>query len=100
MTGDKVEDEVVAQLVRWAERDARVRALLLTSSRAIGAAPRDAFSDYDAIVVVANAQSFVEEDAWLREYGEPLVRFRDTDAVLGLTTYARLVLHTDYREGR
>jgi aminoglycoside 6-adenylyltransferase len=97
MTGnsDTAEDNVVARLAAWAESDERVRALLLTSSRVVDTAPRDIFSDYDVIVVVADSQVFAEEDAWLRAYGEPLVRFHDAIVVFGMITYTRLLLYTD-----
>jgi aminoglycoside 6-adenylyltransferase len=40
---------VIERLLNWAEHQTLVRAMLLTSSRAIPNAPTDIFSDYDVI---------------------------------------------------
>jgi aminoglycoside 6-adenylyltransferase len=89
------EADVIARLASWAERHPLVRALLLTSSRANDRAPRDIFSDYDVIVVVSDLPPFVDDDTWLADFDEPLVRFRDTQQLQGIPTHHRLVLYAD-----
>lgn len=86
---------VIERLVRWAERQALVRVLLLESSRASDDAPLDAFSDYDVALVVSDVRPFVESETWLSDFDEPLVRFRDTSVTMGIQTYNRLVLYKD-----
>jgi aminoglycoside 6-adenylyltransferase len=90
------EAAVLDRLTRWATQHALVRALLLESSRANEQATLDAFSDYDVLLVVSDVRLFVEDDAWLGDFGLPLVTFRDTKQVWGFETYARLILYADY----
>lgn len=89
------EAEVLGRLVRWAEAQPLVRALVLESSRAHGQAPLDLFSDYDVLVAVSDLQPFAD-DAWLGAYGTPLVTFRGTNPVWDVETYGRLVLYDDH----
>ena len=71
------EDEVIQRLIRWGEERAAVRAMLLTSTRAIPNAPLDDFSDYDVILVVTDIRRFYEDRAWLEDFGRVLVGFWD-----------------------
>jgi hypothetical protein len=59
---------------RWAAGRADVRALLIVGSRARIDTPADAFSDHDFVVVVEDAQPFVDSAAWVAEIGPPAVR--------------------------
>jgi hypothetical protein len=43
---------VVTQLIEWANQQHLIRAVLLTSSRAIPHASLDVFSDYDVILAL------------------------------------------------
>ncbi|MBA3274447.1 MAG: aminoglycoside 6-adenylyltransferase, partial [Chloroflexia bacterium] len=52
------DDDVIRNLVAWADRHAEVRAMLLTSTRAVPDATLDAWSDYDVILVVADIHPF------------------------------------------
>ena len=90
------EAEVLAKLMAWAEARPGVRALLLTSSRARLGGPVDALSDYDLILAVADVERFVRDDAWLYDYGEPMVRWGDEGEVLGLPTHFRSAVYQDY----
>ena len=71
------EDKVIGNLTLWAEHQAPVRAMLLTSSRAVPGAPMDVFSDYDVILVVLDVRPFHEDRAWLADFGPVLVVYRD-----------------------
>ncbi len=71
------EEEVIERLIQWAESQPLVRAMLLTSSRAIPHAPADAFSDYDVILAVREVQPFYAERTWLEAFGSVLVLYRD-----------------------
>lgn len=70
-------DKVIRQLVEWAENQAPVRAMLLTSTRAIPNAPVDAFSDYDVILVTADIHPFYVDRSWLEDFGRVLVGYWD-----------------------
>jgi aminoglycoside 6-adenylyltransferase len=87
---------VLDRLTRWATHHALVRALVLESSRANEQAPLDLFSDYDVLLVVSDVRPFVDDDAWLSDFGPPLVTFHDTKQVEGFETFARLVLYADH----
>jgi len=68
---------ILEQLTHWAEQQPLVRAMLLTSSRAIPQAPSDVFSDYDVILALRNVQPFYADRTWLEAFGPVLVLYRD-----------------------
>ena len=70
-------DDVIRQLLQWAEQQESVRAVLLTSTRANPAADLDAFSDYDVILVVQDIHPFFEDRTWLQNFGQVLVVYCD-----------------------
>jgi len=71
------EEPVIQSLVKWADGQPRVRAMVLTSSRAIPHAPVDVFSDYDVILALTEVRPFFEDRAWLEAFGRVLVLYRD-----------------------
>jgi aminoglycoside 6-adenylyltransferase len=89
------ERDVVERLIQWADKQAPVRAMLLTSSRANKNAPIDILSDYDVSLYVADASAFTNDDTWLRDFGSVLVLFRDQRDRYGMQEHARLVLYED-----
>src|SRR5688572_14142683 len=68
---------VISKLVRWAEQRDSVRALLLTSTRAIPSASVDVFSDYDVVLIVEDIHPFFEDRSWLEDFGKVLVVYWD-----------------------
>ena len=94
---DTTHDPVIQHLIDWAGREASIRAVLLTSTRTNPDAPVDAFSDYDVILAVTDIYPFYREDAWLYEFGEVLVVYRDPIRVeYGCEKFARI---TQYEDG-
>lgn len=71
------DDETINHLARWAEGRADVRALIITSTRAIPGGQLDAYSDYDVIVVVDDVRSLADDTDWLTEFGTVLVAYWD-----------------------
>ena len=71
------ENETTERLIQWGEQQPPVRALLLTSSRAIPNAPVDVFSDYDVILAVREVEPFYRDRSWLGAFGRVLVLYRD-----------------------
>ena len=69
--------EIIEQLIQWGDRQPLVRAMLLTSSRAIPDAPSDVFSDYDVILALLDVHPFYEDRSWLEAFGRVLVLYRD-----------------------
>jgi aminoglycoside 6-adenylyltransferase len=71
------EDQNIDRITRWADSQDLLRAVILTSSRAIPHAPVDRFSDYDVILVVRSIQPFYADRAWLKVFGPVLAVYRD-----------------------
>ncbi|HUW94781.1 MAG TPA: aminoglycoside 6-adenylyltransferase [Anaerolineae bacterium] len=71
------EEGVIDTLIEWAEHQPGVRAVLLTSSRAVPHAPADVFSDYDVILALRDVQPLYEDRTWLEAFGPVLVVYRD-----------------------
>jgi aminoglycoside 6-adenylyltransferase len=69
--------DVIRHLTQWAEQQAPIRAMLLTSTRANPHAKLDIFSDYDVVLVVQDIHPFFTDRAWLQEFGEVLVAYWD-----------------------
>jgi len=90
------EKDVVDKLVAWGTAHPLVRAMILTSSRTRPYGPVDLLSDYDLILAVSDVRPFAFEDAWLSEYGRPMVRWGDQGEEHGLTTYFRGVVYQNY----
>ena len=70
-------DVVIPRLVHWAEQQTRIRAMLLTSSRANPDAPVDILSDYDVVLVAQDIHPFFEDRTWIEDFGEVLVVYWD-----------------------
>ncbi len=70
-------DEVINHLVHWADQRPAIRAMLLTSTRAVPNAVVDAWSDYDVILVVTDIHLFHQDRAWLDDFGEVVVGYWD-----------------------
>jgi len=71
------QDLAAARLVRWGDEEPRVRAMVLTSSRAVPGAPTDPLSDYDVILALTRVRPFFEDRTWLEAFGRVLVLYRD-----------------------
>ena len=70
-------ENIIRQLQQWAAGEPLVRAVVLTSSRAIPRAHTDAFSDYDVILALTDIKPFYEDRAWLENFGSVLALYRD-----------------------
>ena len=71
------QNEVIRRLGQWAERHDDIRAMLITSTRAIPDATVDQLSDYDIILVVNDIHPYHTERSWLQAFGEVLVGYWD-----------------------
>jgi aminoglycoside 6-adenylyltransferase len=70
----RAESALLDRIVRWAESEDRVRAALLTGSRANGAARVDALSDYDVALLVEDPDALRCDLGWLEDIGTVVVR--------------------------
>ena len=71
------DDKVVDQLIRWADSQDLIRAVILTSSRAIPHGSVDLFSDYDVILAMRSIHPFHADRTWLNAFGLVLAVYRD-----------------------
>jgi aminoglycoside 6-adenylyltransferase len=93
-----VEDPVLTKLIQWAEQRDAIRAMLLTSTRAVPNAPMDELSDYDVVLVVEDIHPFHEERSWLKDFGEILVTYWDPiypDPEYGNGKFANVIQYAD-----
>jgi aminoglycoside 6-adenylyltransferase len=67
----------VEPLIAWGNNRPEVRSMILTGSLASPAPYIDAMSDYDVILVLADAMPFFERREWLDDFGTVLVAYRD-----------------------
>jgi aminoglycoside 6-adenylyltransferase len=70
-------DEIIKTVIQWAEDLDPIRAVLLTSTRAIPSAPVDIFSDYDIVLIVKDIRPFYDDWTWLQNFGQVLVVYSD-----------------------
>ncbi len=69
---------MIEKIIAWGMGQALVRAMVLTSSRAIPNNPyTDQFSDYDVILALRNVQPFHDSRDWLAAFGTVLAMYRD-----------------------
>jgi aminoglycoside 6-adenylyltransferase len=90
--------DVISKLVQWAEQRESIRAMLLTSTRAIPDAAVDFLSDYDVVLVVQDIHPFFEDRSWLEDFGEVLVVYWDpiyTDPDYGIEKTANVTQYAD-----
>ncbi|SRR5216683_1887624 len=90
------EKDVVDKLVAWGTVHPLIRAMILTSSRSRPDGPVDLLSDYDLILAVSDVGPFAFDDAWICEYGRPMVRWGDQGEIDDLTTYFRSAIYQNY----
>jgi aminoglycoside 6-adenylyltransferase len=69
---------MIEQIIAWGEKHELVRAVVLTSSRAIPGNPyTDRYSDYDVILALRDVHPFHESREWLAAFGTVLAMYRD-----------------------
>lgn len=69
----RTEQEMMDLIIEFAERDDRVRAVIMNGSRANPNAPKDVFQDYDIVYMVTDVDSFVADAGWIDVFGERMI---------------------------
>lgn len=67
------EQEVINQILTFAENNDMVRAVLLNGSRVNPNVENDIFSDYDIIFIVTEPKYFLKDQEWINYFGEILI---------------------------
>ena len=91
-------DDVFTKLIQWAKQREAVRAMLLTSTRAVPDATLDFLSDYDVILIVKDIHQFYDDRRWLEDFGEVLVVYWDPiyyDSEHGIEKTANVTQYAD-----
>lgn len=78
----------------WAEGEPSIRVLILEGSRGGEVIP-DEYSDYDINVFIRGENRFLQENAWMNEFGSILVYQKDDFDYRGITIDTRLILYKD-----
>ena len=90
--------DMIATISAWALARSPIRAVVLTSTRAIPNAPVDVLSDYDVILIVQDIQPFVTDRTWLNDFGDVLVVYWDpihADPIFGIEKCANVTQYAD-----
>jgi aminoglycoside 6-adenylyltransferase len=98
MAESKESDVVLQALVQWSEERDAVRAMLLTSTRAVPGGQVDALSDYDVILIVREVGPLVTDRGWIETFGEVLVAYWDPiapDPDTGIPCSGNIVQYVD-----
>jgi aminoglycoside 6-adenylyltransferase len=93
------EHQMFDLILRTAQEDARIRAVILNGSRANPNVPRDPFQDYDIVYIVTEMAPFVHNLAWIERFG-PMMVMQLPDEMEGtdtaqLVSYAYLMQFAD-----
>jgi aminoglycoside 6-adenylyltransferase len=67
------EQEMLELIVRTAEDDDRIRAVIMNGSRANPNARRDIFQDFDIVYVVTDVDLFRNDPAWIDRFGKLVI---------------------------
>jgi len=86
---------VVKQFLIWAEGQVNIRTVLLVGSRAIPAAPVDAWSDYDLALFVGNPEVLAASNDWLNRFGDIMIQLPEKVDFEGKFYPSRLVIYQD-----
>jgi aminoglycoside 6-adenylyltransferase len=89
------EQDVLRRLTAWTARHDAVRAVVLTSSRAVPDGPVDLLSDYDIALLVTDSEEFARSEDWVGEFGPPLLTVRDQTSEMGIAVRNCMVLYDD-----
>lgn len=88
---------MIPALVAWGESQTDVRAMVLTSTRAIEGAPVDRFSDYDVIVISADIRARYDDQSWIQVFGDVIIDWWDPleiDHDTGVLTTGNIVYYS------
>ena len=95
MRNSDVEAAVLRRIVRWAEAQASVRVVILTSTRARTGASVDALSDYDVILYASDPAPLLRNKSWTGDLGPVMVQMPPQGQEHSWGHPTRLVLYED-----
>ena len=85
----------LAELERWAQAEADVRAALVIGSQARSDIPADEWSDVDVVLAVDDPEARIRDAGWLTAFGTPELTFlEETPAAQARARLAPLLAGT------
>lgn len=77
----RTEKEILDLIIRFAQRDNRIRGVLMNGSRVNPQIKKDIFQDYDIVNLVTDVEPFKDENYILSHFGEIMVMEKPEDKV-------------------
>jgi len=69
----RTEKEMLDLIIGTAKRDERIRAVIMSGSRANPNARRDIFQDFDIVYFVTDVDAFKHDHSWINRFGELMI---------------------------
>ena len=91
----RTENEVLTQLIDFANVDDKVRAVILNGSRANPNVEKDIFCDYDVVFSVTDPDYYLRNQAWIQRFGELVIMQQNDDKIGGRNKYFFLMQFKD-----
>jgi len=76
------EQDMQRLILDFAERDERIRAVVLNGSRTDPEAPGDLFQDWDIVYLVTEVEPYVRDRSWIAAFGEMMIMQTPDDMAL------------------
>ena len=67
------EKEMMNLVLDIAQKDKRIRAVIMNGSRTNQNVPKDIFQDYDIVYIVKDINTFIENNNWIDIFGKRLI---------------------------
>lgn len=72
---ERLYEELIERLCKWAEGRTDVRAVVIVGSRARVDHTADEWADLDAVIITTDPEHYVSTPDWIDNFGEPLLTF-------------------------
>lgn len=92
----KAREEKLERIIRWADNNSDIRAVLLTSSLVNPYAPVDDFSDLDIELVFERMQEYQDHNQWINLFGTPVSMIEEDHSYFDGKHAMKMVLYTDH----
>ena len=91
----RTEQQVTDQLLSFAQNNDLIRAVVMNGSRVNPNAPKDLFCDYDVVYYVPNPRHFLEDQTWIRYFGDLILLQQNDEVSHGTEIFYFLMLFSD-----
>jgi aminoglycoside 6-adenylyltransferase len=91
----RTEKQMLKQLLRFAEDQDAIRAVLMNGSRVNPNAPQDFFCDYDVVYYCTDPSPFLSDRSWIPVFGDLVMLQQNDGDSYGLPAFIFLLLFRD-----